>query len=161
EAETPAAPATRPRTRVKMIRDLRTCTPCAGFVPVLTAGSLRPYTRAPIWPGGALQPLERLPRARAPHRGGASVDEEGDAECLGDLLVGGSPPRGRLGVVGDAAVAVLHHGDGEGDELLRLRGERTVGHRLLVELPEARPHPGDGVAERAGGGLQVGDDGRG
>jgi hypothetical protein len=77
------------------------------------------------WPSGraggeGVEDLRRVGQRRA------GIHRDGDPERLGDLLARRTVADGRVGVNGDAAVASNGDGDGEGDELARLRAEQVL-----------------------------------
>ena len=70
---------------------------------------------------------------RSPHGARSPVHRDGDADHFGHLASRG-PTMGRTTRVGgDAPVALPGDGDGQRDELLHARGQRTFRHGRLVQ----------------------------
>src|SRR5438552_603294 len=76
----------------------------------------------------------------------AGPQRRGDHHRFDDFLFRAARPLGFLGVNLDAVGALRRHGDGEGDQFLRLRRNGAVGHRRLVEGEKALPAGGSQVA---------------
>jgi len=87
-------------------------------------------------------------------RCGTTLHQEGDADGFGYFLFRGSCPSGATGVGGDAAVALLGHREGQGDEFLCLGRQRALGHGAGVQALEARVDIGYGLPEVASQGGQ-------
>ena len=87
-------------------------------------------------------------------RCGTTLHQEGDADGFGYFLFRGSCPSGATGVGGDAAVALLGHREGQGDEFLCLGRQRALGHGAGVQALEPCVDIGNGLPEVASQGGQ-------
>src|SRR5215472_15982059 len=107
----------------------------------------------------AVELLESGERPGAVDGGGPSVHQEGDADRLGGFPRAGAMLNRGVGVRGDAPVAFLADGDGQGDELLGLGIERARCQRGVMKLLVSGVHLRDRVPQLARGHSQLVTDG--
>ena len=86
--------------------------------------------------------------------GRATLHEEGHADGLGRLLLGGASPRRSPGVAGDTAIALGADGQRQRDEFLGLGRQGTLGHGSGVQLLEAGVDVGNRLPEVSGEGSE-------
>jgi hypothetical protein len=89
--------------------------------------------------------LESRERPGAVDGGRTPVHDEGDADRLGGFPGARAVLDRRVGVRGDAPVAFLADGDGQGDEFLGLDVQRAGGQRGVMEFLVAGVHLRDRV----------------
>lgn len=103
---------------------------------------------------GVVELTEGVVGARAVDRCWAALHQEGDADGLGGLLLGGPRPHRATRMGRDAAVALFANRQREGDELLDLGRQCPVGYRTRMQFLEPGIDVGNGLPEVASQGSE-------